>query len=93
MNALTLRLFSASVAIAGLVAAGSAQAQTAAPTVATPVAPAATTPAPAGAVSELPKKGPAVKTLASTAIVLAVEETKAFEARVRERADGHKEVA
>jgi len=49
MNALTLRLFSASVAIAGLVAAGSAQAQTAAPTVATPVAPAATTPAPAGA--------------------------------------------
>ena len=49
MNALTLRLFSASVAIAGLVAAGSAQAQTAATTVATPVAPAATTPAPAGA--------------------------------------------
>ncbi|PYN57473.1 MAG: hypothetical protein DMD94_03975 [Candidatus Rokuibacteriota bacterium] len=49
MNALTLRLFSASVAIAGLVAAGSAQAQTAAPTVATPVAPAATTPAPVGA--------------------------------------------
>jgi len=52
MNALTLRLFSASVAIAGLVAAGSAQAQTAAPTVATPVAPAATTPAPAGATGD-----------------------------------------
>ena len=52
MNALTLRLFSASVAIAGLVAAGSAQAQTAATTVATPVAPAATTPAPAGATGD-----------------------------------------
>ncbi len=52
MNALTLRLFSASVAIAGLVAAGSAQAQTAATTVATPVAPAATTPAPASATGD-----------------------------------------
>jgi len=66
MKAFTLRLFSASVAIAGLVAAGSAQAQTstrpaaaplqtprpAATTVATPVAPAATTPAPAGATGD-----------------------------------------
>ena len=66
MKALTLRLFSASVAIAGLVAAGSAQAQTstrpaaaplqtprpAATTVAIPVAPAATTPAPAGATGD-----------------------------------------
>jgi len=54
MNALTLRLFVASVVIAGLAAAGSAQAQTvprpAATTLATPVAPAASpsAPAPAG---------------------------------------------